>query len=190
MQSLPLRRSRLVNGRLEGGRDELPRDAAVAGFAGEPAFFLREVVVCAPGRAATIRREHGVREATLGSSAPALIHSDSDLIKRAKDKPGTVSQANGGTGTSNHLVSELFQMLTDTKFILVPYQGGGPAMTSVISAQTESYFDQASTSVSPAQSGRVRVLGLTSKTRWAPMPDVPTFIESGVKDFVIDDWVG
>ena len=113
-----------------------------------------------------------------------------DLIKRAKDKPGTVSQANGGTGTSNHLVSELFQMLTDTKFILVPYQGGGPAMTSVISAQTESYFDQASTSVSPAQSGRVRVLGLTSKTRWAPMPDVPTFSELGIKDFEVNGVTG
>ena len=113
-----------------------------------------------------------------------------DLIKRAKDKPGTVSQANGGTGTSNHLVSELFQMLTDTKFILVPYQGGGPAMTSVISAQTESYFDQASTSVSPAQSGRVRVLGLTSKTRWAPMPDVPTFNELGIKDFEVNGVTG
>jgi len=113
-----------------------------------------------------------------------------DLIKRAKDKPGTVSQASGGTGTSNHLVSELFQMLTDTKFILVPYQGGGPAMTSVISAQTESYFDQASTSVSPAQSGRVRVLGLTSKTRWAPMPDVPTFNELGIKDFEVNGVTG
>jgi tripartite-type tricarboxylate transporter receptor subunit TctC len=113
-----------------------------------------------------------------------------DLIKRAKDKPGTVSQANGGTGTSNHLVSELFQMLTGTQFILVPYQGGAPAMTSVIGAQTESYFDQASTSVAPAQSGRIRVLGVTSRTRWAPLPDVPTFGELGIQDFEVNGITG
>ncbi len=113
-----------------------------------------------------------------------------DLIRRAKEKPGTVSQANGGTGTSNHLVSELFQMLTGTRFILVPYQGGAPAMTSIIGGQTESYFDQASTSVAPAQSGRIRVLGVTSKTRWAPLPEVPTFGELGIQDFEVTGMTG
>lgn len=113
-----------------------------------------------------------------------------DLIKRAKEKPGTVSQANGGTGTSNHLVSELFQMLTGTQFILVPYQGGAPAMTSVIGGQTESYFDQASTSVAPAQAGRIRVLAVTSKTRWTPLPNVPTFGELGIQDFEVNGITG
>ena len=113
-----------------------------------------------------------------------------DLVRRAKEKPGALSQANGGTGTSNHLVAELFQMLTGTKFINVPYQGGAPAMTSIIGGQTDSYFDQASTSVAPAQSGRIRVLGVTSKTRWAPLPDVPTFGELGIKDFEVTGMTG
>jgi tripartite-type tricarboxylate transporter receptor subunit TctC len=127
---------------------------------------------------------------TLVVNAQSPDKSVHDLIKRAKEKPGTVSQANGGTGTSNHLVSELFQMLTGTKFILVPYQGGAPAMTSIIGGQTESYFDQASTSVAPAQAGRIRVLGVTSKTRWAPLPEVPTFTELGIQDFEVTGITG
>jgi tripartite-type tricarboxylate transporter receptor subunit TctC len=120
-------------------------------------------------------------------SADKSVH---DLIKRAKDKPGAVSQAHAGNGTSNHLVSELFQMTTGTRFILVPYQGGGPAMSSVIGGQTESYFDQASTSVPHAQAGRIRVLATTSRTRWPALPEVPTFAELGIQGFEVTGITG
>jgi tripartite-type tricarboxylate transporter receptor subunit TctC len=111
--------------------------------------------------------------------------SVADVLKAAKDKPGSVTQAHAGIGSSNHLVSELFQMLTGEKFLLVPYRGGGPAMNDLIAGQVATYFDQASTTVPQIQGGQIRALAVTAKTRMTTLPGVPTFAEAGVKDFEV-----
>jgi tripartite-type tricarboxylate transporter receptor subunit TctC len=117
--------------------------------------------------------------------ADSPFKSVADVLKAAKDKPGAVTQAHAGIGSSNHLVSELFQMLTTEKFLLVPYRGGGPAMNDLIGGQVATYFDQASTTVPQIQGGQIRALAVTARTRMPTLPEVPTFAEQGVQDFEV-----
>jgi tripartite-type tricarboxylate transporter receptor subunit TctC len=106
-------------------------------------------------------------------------------VKLAKEKPGEITQAHAGLGTSNHLVSELFQIRTGAKFLLVPYKGAAAAMTDLLGGQVQTLFDQASTTVSQVEGGKVRALGVTSAKRMAALPDTPTFAEAGVSDFEV-----
>lgn len=122
--------------------------------------------------------------------AESGMRSVNDLIQRAKDKPGEITQAHAGIGSSNHLVSEFFQMLTGAKFLLVPYKGAAPAMNDLIGGQVESLFDQASTTVPQVQGGKIRALAVTAAERMATLPDVPTFKESGINGFEIMNVTG
>ncbi len=106
-----------------------------------------------------------------------------DVLAKAKETPGDVTMAHAGNGTANHLVSELFEMLTGTEYLMVPYQGGAPAMTDLLGGQVQLYFDQASTTSPQVAAGRVRALAVTSPEPWASLPDTPTFDSAGVKDF-------
>ena len=113
------------------------------------------------------------------------IQSVEDLLQRVKANPGQITMAHTGIGGSNHLVAELFKLLTDTDFLYVPYQGGGPAMTALLGDQVDVYFDQVSTTVPHVQGGRVRALAVTSPERWPALPDVPTFAELGIENFEV-----
>jgi tripartite-type tricarboxylate transporter receptor subunit TctC len=117
--------------------------------------------------------------------ADSPIRSLQELVKLAKEKPGEITQAHAGLGTSNHLVSELFQIRTGAKFLLVPYKGSAAAMTDLLGGQVQTLFDQASTTVSQVEGGKVRALGVTSAKRMAALPDTPTFAEAGVSDFEV-----
>jgi tripartite-type tricarboxylate transporter receptor subunit TctC len=118
--------------------------------------------------------------------AESDIRSIADLVQRAKAKPGEITQAHAGIGSSNHLVSEYFQMLTGTKFLLVPYKGGAPAMNDLLGGQVQSYFDQASTSVPQVKAGKIRALAVAAAQRMPALPDVPTFKEAlGIDGFEI-----
>ena len=110
----------------------------------------------------------------------SALKSVDEVLKQARAKPGAITTAHGGNGSGTHLVSELFQMLTGTKFLLVPYKGGGPAMTSLISGETETYLDQASAVVGPVRAGMIRALAVSADKRWPSLPDVPTFKEAGI----------
>jgi len=113
------------------------------------------------------------------------IKSVQDLVKVAKEKPGEITVAHAGTGSSNHLVAELFQMRTGTKLLMVPYKGGAPAMNDLLAGQVQTYFDQASTTVPQVEGGTVRALAVASANRMPALPDTPTFAEAGVKDFEV-----
>jgi tripartite-type tricarboxylate transporter receptor subunit TctC len=99
------------------------------------------------------------------------IESVTDLVKLAKEKPGEITQAHAGISSSNHLVSELFQLLTGTKFILVPYRGAGPAMNDVIAGQVQTFFDQATTTVPQVEGGLIRALAVTRSSMWQAWSD-------------------
>jgi tripartite-type tricarboxylate transporter receptor subunit TctC len=113
------------------------------------------------------------------------IKSVEDLLRLARDKPGEITQAHSGTGTSNHLVSELFQMITGTKFLPVPYRGAAPAMNDLLGGQVQTFFDQASTTVPQVEGGTIRALAVTSAKRMPALRDTPTFAEAGVKNFEV-----
>ena len=118
------------------------------------------------------------------------VKSVKELIALAKTKPGRLAMASGGTGSSNHLVGELFQSLTGAKCTHVPYKGGGPAGVDLMAGQVDLLFDQLSSSVGPLKSGRIRALAVTSAARTAVFPDIPTMKEAGVADFEVTNITG
>lgn len=113
-----------------------------------------------------------------------------ELIALAKAKPGTFAYGSAGTGSSAHLACEMLSQRTGAGLVHVPYKGGGQAIADAVGGQ----IPLACTAVAGAQqfmrAGRLRGLGLSSATRAAGAPDVPTFIESGLPGFVVDSWVG
>lgn len=118
------------------------------------------------------------------------VKSVADLLKLARERPGKLTMGSGGTGSSNQLVGELFQLLTGVKFLHVPYKGAAVAGTEVMGNQIDMLFDQGSTGSANARSGKVRALGVSARSRMAALPDVPTFAEAGVKDFEIANATG
>jgi tripartite-type tricarboxylate transporter receptor subunit TctC len=113
---------------------------------------------------------------------PALpVKNVADLIAMAKKEPGKLMMSTPGIGTTNHLVSELLQSLTDAHWTTVPYKGNAPATTDVMSGQVQFNFDQVSVSLPFIKDGRLRALAVTSSKRIPDLPDVPTFEEAGIK---------
>src|SRR3954470_12360687 len=113
-----------------------------------------------------------------------------EFIKLAKEKPGQLSMASGGNGSSNHLVGELFQMMTGTKFSHIPYKGTGAALVDLAGGQVDLLFDQASSTIANIRGGKVRAIAVAAKERQAALADTPTFGEAGVRDFEIDNFTG
>lgn len=113
-----------------------------------------------------------------------------ELIALAKAKPGTLSMASGGTGSSNHLVGELFQSLTGTKLLHVPYKGAGAVAADLLGGQVQLLFDQLAASTPNIKAGRLRALAVTSTSRASVVPDVPTMAEAGVKGMDVTNITG
>jgi tripartite-type tricarboxylate transporter receptor subunit TctC len=113
-----------------------------------------------------------------------------EFIALAKAQPGKISIASGGTGATTHLMAELLQTHAGIKLTHVPYKGAGPALTDVVAGQIPATFTSMATAAPFAQSGRLRILGVTSAKRLAAFPDVPTFEESGVSGMIVEHWWG
>ena len=112
-------------------------------------------------------------------SVPAT--SAKDFVDLAKSQPDAITMASGGTGSSNHLVGELFQSVTGIKLLHVPYKGAGAAGADLLGGQVQVLFDQLSASTSNIKGNRIRALAVTSSERAAAIPDVPTMRELGIE---------
>jgi tripartite-type tricarboxylate transporter receptor subunit TctC len=106
-----------------------------------------------------------------------------ELIALAKEKPGVLSMASAGTGSSNHLVGELFQAQTGVKLTHIPYKGSGQALNDLLAGQVNVMFDQLTSASANIKAGKLRALAVSSTSRSATLPDVPTFGEAGVTSF-------
>ena len=119
-------------------------------------------------------------------SLPA--NSVAELIALAKSRPGKLTFASGGTGTTAHLAGELFKSLAGVDMRHVPYKSAGPAMMDVMAAHVDLMFGSAG--LSEARAGKVRVLAVTSARRSAAAPELPTVQESGLPGFDATLWFG
>ena len=114
----------------------------------------------------------------------------SEYVAFAKKNPGKVSIASPGNGTTNHLAIELLMRIADVKLLHVPYKGSGPAITDLLGSQVDSMMDQLAASMGHVREGRIRGIAVSSKTRSALLPNVPTFEELGVKGYEADTFTG
>ncbi|NYT35482.1 tripartite tricarboxylate transporter substrate binding protein [Allopusillimonas soli] len=118
------------------------------------------------------------------------IKNVNELVAYAKAHPDAVSFGSAGIGASNHLSAELLKQKTDAPMLHVPYRGNSPAMMDVIGGKITFMFDISSTAKTYVDSGKVRALAVTSKERNESLPDVPTMMEAGVKDYAVTGWYG
>ena len=115
--------------------------------------------------------------------------SVADLVRLARERPGKLSYASAGVGTTFHLCGEMFKDSTNTFILHVPYRGGGPALVDTLSGQVDMSFPTLSAALPHVKAGTLRALAVTDTTRSSLLPDVPTLQESGVKDFQFTQWL-
>jgi tripartite-type tricarboxylate transporter receptor subunit TctC len=108
-------------------------------------------------------------------------------VKANKDK---VSYANAGLGSASHLCGTLFMSAIETPLTTVPYKGTGPAMNDLLGGQVDFMCDQTTNTTSQIRAGRIKVYGVTTKTRVPSLPDVPTLHEAGLPNFEVTVWHG
>jgi tripartite-type tricarboxylate transporter receptor subunit TctC len=113
-----------------------------------------------------------------------------DVARLAAAQPGKFSYAHGGSGGISHLSAEWLKTLKNLDIVQIAYRGNGPALLDVAAGRVELLFDQPISSESFVTSGKLRVLAVTSATRLRAYPNVPTMVEGGYPDFVVDVWYG
>jgi len=121
------------------------------------------------------------------------IKSFAELIKVGIDKPGSLSLADSGVGTSNHLVIELMSAASGAKYTLVHYKGSGQGLIDVIAGQVPAQVDQVNSAIGYIKGGKLRPLAVTADKRLPELPDVPTVKELGIKgleDFTYSTYTG
>jgi tripartite-type tricarboxylate transporter receptor subunit TctC len=121
-------------------------------------------------------------------SVPAK--SVKELIALAKAKPGQLSYASPGNGTSGHLAAEMFRSMADVDVVHVPYKGGGPAITDLIGGQVQMMILSALATLPHVKTGKLRALAITSLTRSPYLPHIPTMTESGLPGYEVVLWYG
>ena len=119
-------------------------------------------------------------------SVPA--RSVKELVALAKARPGLLTSASAGVGSSNHMALVLFTMMSGTDISHIPYKGAAPAVTDVIGGHAHMTFAPIAAVVAPIKSGRMRALAVTADTRSALFPDLPTVAEAGVPGYDASGW--
>jgi tripartite-type tricarboxylate transporter receptor subunit TctC len=113
-----------------------------------------------------------------------------ELIKAAKDNPGKLTYGSGGAGSGNHLAGVLFGMTANVKLTHVPFRGANPAITDVIGGHVDMIFSSLPPTLGSIRDGKLRVLGMATRTRSTVLPDVPTIDEAGLPGFEAEQRYG
>ncbi|MGE5523249.1 MAG: Bug family tripartite tricarboxylate transporter substrate binding protein [Rhodospirillaceae bacterium] len=122
--------------------------------------------------------------------ASSSVTNLKQFIALLKSKPGELTYGSTGVGGGNHLSGELFNLMTGTKSIHVPYKGSAAALADLLGGQLSFMFDTPITSVPQLKAGKIRALGVTGLKRSPSLPDVPTLDEQGLKGFELTQWQG
>jgi tripartite-type tricarboxylate transporter receptor subunit TctC len=113
-----------------------------------------------------------------------------ELLALVRAQPGKLNYGSYGTGSSNHLATELFRAMTGADIVHVPYKGGAPAMTDLLAGQVQLMFDVFTTSSPHLRSGKLKLLGVGALRRSSLAPDTPTLAEAGVAGFEAGTFFG
>ncbi len=113
-----------------------------------------------------------------------------ELVAMAKAKPGQLSYASGGVGSSTHLAAELFNNMAGVSMVHVPYKGTVPSLVDVMGGQVPVTFGTVPTVIQHVRAGKLRALGLTGAKRSLSAPEVPTIAEAGVPGYEAATWHG
>ena len=116
------------------------------------------------------------------------VNTVKEFFALAKARPGELSFASGGAGSSTHLVAELLKSVSGTKMVHVPYKGQSQALTDLMAGQIPFMFNALPTVMELIRGKRLRTLAITSEKRSAQLPDLPTFAESGYKEMTTGSW--
>ena len=116
-------------------------------------------------------------------------HSTKELIALAKAKPGAISFASSGNGSTAHLSSELFKSMTGIDIVHIPYKGAGPALTDLVGGQVQMMFTGISSTLPYVKAGRLKALGVSSEKRVPILPDVPAVNEE-IAGYEVNTWYG
>ena len=122
------------------------------------------------------------------------IESLADLVAYAKRNPGKLNMASGGNGSAGHLAGELFKAQAGVYALHIPYAGAAPAQLGLLAGQTDFMFDNLASAAPRIREGKVKALAVTTRTRAASFPDIPTMAQAGdklgLKDFEVSTWFG
>jgi len=117
-------------------------------------------------------------------------NSVAELIALAKAKPGAMSYASAGNGTSPHIIGEMFKRATGTHVVHIPYRGSPAAVQDVLAGRAEYYFDTLASALPHIERGALKPLAVLSAKRNTRLPNVPTLTEVGLKGFDVEGWIG
>ena len=118
------------------------------------------------------------------------VKNVAELIAAAKAEPNKFSYASSGVGSTQHLAGEMFQILTGTKLVHIPYKGSGQAITDLLSGQVAMNFDTMPPVLPHIQAGKLTAFAISTPQRLPQLPDVPTFAEVGITGFDVTNWYG
>ena len=124
---------------------------------------------------------------TVHPSLPAK--SVREFIALAKSRPGQINYSSSGNGSAPHLSMALFISMTGIKIMHIPYKGGAPQVTALVSGETQASLATISTVLTQIRSSRLRPLGVSSPKRSGALPEVPTIAESGVPGYEMNPWI-
>jgi tripartite-type tricarboxylate transporter receptor subunit TctC len=122
---------------------------------------------------------------------PALpAPSVKGLIALARERPGELNYGSSGPGAADHMAAELFQVMTKTRMVHVPYKGGPLAMVDLISGNLQLMFSTVPTAAGLIKAGKLRPMAIANSTRFPAMPELPTIAEAGIPEFAVNNWCG
>jgi tripartite-type tricarboxylate transporter receptor subunit TctC len=121
-------------------------------------------------------------------SVPA--RSVKELIAISKARPGAINYGSSGIGTTPHLSAELFQYLTGTRWVHIPYKGSGLGLTGLLSGEVSLYFANVPAAYRHVQAGKLRPIALSGTRRTPAAPGIPTVAETGIPGFAVTSWFG
>jgi tripartite-type tricarboxylate transporter receptor subunit TctC len=122
---------------------------------------------------------------------PSLpVKSVKDLVAHAKAQPGKLAYSSSGVATGTHMSMELFKHMSGISMLHVPYKGGAPSVTALLSGEVQLCFATISTALPHVKSGRLRALAVSTSKRASAAPDVPAIAEAGVPGYDYASWIG